>query len=91
MTAVIQEALGLPGPGGISCEAIHEADDWALRLEAYALLPSGGAWLSERCDFRDRPVKPPEDADRYPIQLWPPEVAKEEFIVWHRFLVERVV
>lgn len=96
MATAIQEALGLQGPGGLSHACIKEADNWALRAEAWALLPSRGEWLSMPGTFdvdhkAALKAKPPEGLgpDWQPA-LMAPRLAGAEYIAWHNYCMEAV-
>lgn len=82
MATVIDIALGLPGGAVIAAtDIVKSADDWALSLEAYHLMPSRGAgWFSEGLFDPDR------DGDDWPIGM-SPRVAEAAYLQRHRALV----
>lgn len=80
----IEQSLFLPWPTDSEKEIIKKIDDWALAVEAYFLIPSGGkGWYTEHLYNHDYPIP---EVDRVASELPKSEDIAKEFIELHTTL-----
>lgn len=83
MAMVIAEALQLPFLSDEEEALVKAADDWALAVEAYKLLPSmGESWFCEGL------FTPPHFGSLLPRALFPVQ-AKKNYLFWHHYWAPR--